>query len=134
MVVNQNNPNIVRARTVLHSNSYRINWRNVGYLELTKKDKKYTATIYWKYKAGIMKEPLEIGGEDFDPHKFFKQYSIVALTDTKYINLSNIMLIKEDYIYGKIDNVKVVIILTDGFKVEAKIEAKKWSWWRETYA
>jgi hypothetical protein len=123
-------------------NGIRVNWRNIPYFRINKnktteenKDNtKYTAIIKWKYKAGLMEEVVELGGEDFRPAVYFKQYQIVPLTEEIYINLNNIMLIKEQSIPGPQERVLVKIVLIDGFQLVVKMDRERWVWWKQTYA
>jgi len=129
-----NNPNIVRARTILLSNGVRINWKNISYFTVEETKPIFKANIRWKYKAGLMEEIIEVGGEDFDPYKYFKKFGIVSLSEDVYINLNKIMLIKEKTVHGPIDKTTVRIVFNDGMQIIKKLDSKYWSWWKDTYS
>jgi hypothetical protein len=133
----RNSTNVVRARTILMPNGIRVNWRNVPHFTLKENedsDNKYTALVKWKFKAGLMEEAIELGGEDFRPAVYFKQYQIVPLTPTIYVNLNNIMMIEEQAIHGPQEKVMVKIVLIDGFHLAVKMDREKWIWWKQNYA
>ncbi len=125
----------LKARTILMSNGIRINWRNIAYLEIDSQDTDgFSCIVKWKYKASIRSEVIELKKPDTNLVNYFKQYSIVQLTSECYVNLSRIMTISEETIYGPQDITQVRIVFLDGFEVIKKIPSEKWQWWKTNYA
>jgi hypothetical protein len=129
-----NNPNIVRARTIVTPGGLRVNWHNVSLLTIEKIDDLYYVEISWKYKASIKKEKTQIGGPDFRPKEFFKKYGLIALDENTFINVRNILVIEETSVHGPQEKTLVRIVLQDGFQIVRKLDSKNWAWWKENHA
>jgi len=130
----RNSSNVTRARTVLTKNGLRVNWRNIGYFTIQKRETDFLVEVKWKYKASIRTETIIVGDEQFKPTNYFKQYNFVPLTEDLFINLNNIMIIEEEPVHGPQEQVIIRVVLIDGFKISVKMTRERWIWWKQNYA
>lgn len=127
-----NNPSILRTRTSLTSSGTRVNWKNTSYFEIKEGDGVYIIGIKWKYKASIKTETVEINIET-DLYKYFKQFGLVQINPTIFINLNNILTIDEEQIHGPVEKTRIRFVFWDGFEITIVLQSTTWVWWKTTY-
>ena len=118
----------------------RVNWVNVPYF--TVKEIKNDETTYlkftfqYRFKASIKTQEGSFVGT-------LKQLDMVIgsaaanlfkkFYDGMYINTSKILLIREEYINGSVDKVDLEFVFVDSMRLQYRLTAEQWSWWRSRY-
>jgi hypothetical protein len=118
------------------SNGVRINWNNIGYLDMVDNsaDDGYTFIVRWKYKASIRREEIKLKKPNVTLFNYFKQYNLIELFNGTFVNLSRIMLIEEKAVHGPQEMTLVRMVFLDGFELIKKIPADKWQSWKSLHA
>lgn len=109
-------------------NGKRINWRNCT---LLKKEKDNKLIVYYKYKASIKEEKFDTTGLD-SLNGYLMKFELINLQEY-YININNVLFVKEDINSGKIDTIKIVFTFTDGLSKTFLIDINFWYSWRNNY-
>jgi hypothetical protein len=122
----------MKTTTVQMNDGKRVSWFNTSYVKITEVDAGYELKIYWKYKASIKSETIETTMSSREMLKYFNRFGLVPLEDY-YINLSRIMFIDEEVIYGAIEKSRVHMVFTDGLEITKIVKAQDWSWWKQSY-
>lgn len=110
----------------------RVSWFNVNCVHYQPADDGFMFTIFWKYKAAIKRENIFTPMKANELSKYFEKFGLVKYQDY-YVNLSKIMLIKEDPVYGPQDKTRVQLIFNDGFNIMKVLPSEEWSWWKQSY-
>ncbi len=122
----------MKSTTVLLADGKRVSWFNVSYVQFKKTQDGYQFTVFWKYKSSIKSETFNSTMQDNEINKYFARFGFVVLEDY-YINLSKIMIVTENQIYGPLEKTKFQLIFIDGLTLNKTQESTKWSWWKSTY-
>jgi RNA recognition motif-containing protein len=125
--------NIRMKTTTVLIDDVRVSWFNVNCVHVKKVQDGYIFTIFWKYKAAVKEEKIFTSMNEPELPKYFAKYGLIKFQNW-YVNLSKIMIIKENIIYGPQEKTRVNIIFSDGYNITKTLIARDWSWWKQTYA
>ncbi len=122
----------MKSTTVLLSDGKRVSWFNVNCTLAEKTKDGYQFTVFWKYKAAVKKEVLLSTMTVSEINKYFEKFGLVAFNDY-YVNLSKILIVTEDQLYGPVEKTKIRMVFIDGYEILVTMESTKWSWWKQTF-
>ncbi len=123
----------MKSTTVLLGDGKRVSWFNVSHVDVLPTPEGYEFTIKWKYKASVKTEVFKAPMKAHELNKYFARFGIIPFEEDLFINLAEIMIVKEEQIFGPVEKTEVSMIFRDGYEIKRKIESTKWSWWKQQY-
>ncbi len=124
---------IMKARLSLLDDK-RVNWMNITHTRILKVNDGFELSIYWRYKASIKQEIFLQRSTDLGQlNTYFQKFGFAPMTPDLFINLSKIMILTEEQMFGAVERTRVKITFEDGFQINEVMESSNWSWFKQSF-